>query len=799
LATAEPKRIIGQDSYCVFIVSIIKLKGDFYIIMKKSKRLFLSAVLAGTLLSFMGEGYVGAADTNLAADQTNIVAGKGATNNPYTDKQHGSVAIGENATTDTMAGKQEQWLALGQTNPDEYPGSIAIGENAYARTGSVQIGIHNYTGKMGNTTITADTNDEAKLVGVTTIGTNSYNKAAFGTLTGTYSVISGTFKGNNDLLNKFYGIQNFGANIVGSLNSIESEGFGMQSGIANSIVGTANRTSNSNGSLIFGAGNEITNSINSSYNLNMFQKYASAQELQEALRDSVRSSNSGGSTMAIGGGNKADWVQASQIIGANNTLQGSKNALSKYNLFIGNQEKGTSTTYVSAIGANNTFTNSAYDLVIGNNHNYDSSKYNVVFGSLSAASDTPVEASYIVVMGDNAQATANYAVAIGANSLASKVGAVALGANSVASIDKGQRGYDPNTDKASTNTSSTWKATAAAVSVGDTSKDITRQINGVAAGTLDTDAVNVAQLKQAVLKASGSQPQPTLSEGDNISIEKTGSAETGYNYKISAKLDGYATKDSDIKFGGDSGNTITTKLNEQLNIKGGVTDKTNLTDNNIGVVSDGKQLNVKLAKNIKDVDTITVNKSIKVGDKISITKNNIDMGNTAITNLQDGVNRSDAATYGQLKDLDETINNHIDNIDNRVDVLDGRINQVGAGAAALASLHPLDFNTNDKFEVAVGVGSYRGASAAAIGMFYHPTERIMFNLGSSLGNSSNMWNAGLSFKLGPKSRKDNTVPMAQQVAYLKNDTVIMQDQIQKLTLQNASLEAMVNKLLKEKK
>ena len=295
--------------------------------------------------------------------------------------QGGSIAIGKNAKIENMTGKQESLFALGQTtyhsgnfwgtlqipdNPENVAGSIAIGDNTYARTGSIMIGSHNYRGDIGDQSVdTSKTKDYGVNINATTLGTNSFNQGAFSTVSGAYSIISGQYDGS--VWTALYAGQNFGATITGSLNSIESAtSSSAYSGVANSIVGTANRTFNSNGSLIFGAGNEITNSITSISAPS--GNSTSAKDLADKLRASVKSSNSGGATLAIGGGNTADWTQLSQIIGVNNTLKGESGAISKFNMIDGYKNTVTKAEHVSVIGSENTVENSKSQTVIGDSN-----------------------------------------------------------------------------------------------------------------------------------------------------------------------------------------------------------------------------------------------------------------------------------------------------------------------------------------------------------------------------------------------------------------------------------------------
>jgi len=282
--------------------------------------------------------------------------------------QEGSIAIGKNAFVENMYGRQEKNFKFGQSNEKKWASSVAIGQNSYARSGSVMIGDHKYIGKLGD--VEVDGSDVQKVksrnvnINATTVGANSYNQGAFSSVTGTYSIISGKYNGSNW---SSYAGQNFGATITGSLNSIESAtSSSAYSGVANSIVGTANRTANSNGSLIFGAGNEITNSISSISAPSTGGD--SAQALQKSLMTAVKNSNSGGATLAIGGGNTADWTQLSQIIGVNNTLKGESGAISKFNMIDGYKNTVTKAEHVSVIGSENTVENSKSQTIIGDSN-----------------------------------------------------------------------------------------------------------------------------------------------------------------------------------------------------------------------------------------------------------------------------------------------------------------------------------------------------------------------------------------------------------------------------------------------
>ena len=437
--------------------------------------------------------------------------------------QEGSIAIGKNAFVENMWGTQDKIFRFGMHSTDPsrtdhlLPAGIAIGQNTYARSGSLMIGDHKYVGALGDTTVNSNTDDEKRklsvLVGATTVGLNSYSAGAFATTTGAYSIMTNAYDGNT---NQGSAAQNFGAVINGSFNSIESKTSGSSvSGIANAVVGTANRTHNANGTLVFGAGNEVTNSVDNIANPMSFLGINSPKELAEKLREDIRRNDSGGAVLAIGGGNKADYAYRSQLVGVGNTLEGTAAEKAAYNLLNGYRNTGTNVSGVTVIGTNRTISNA---------------KDTIVMGSSAGGITT----------------TASKAVILGSEANAEKDGGVALGADSVASVDKDIAGYDPSTKLASTNTSAAWKATHAAVSVGNGST-ATRQITGVAAGTNDTDAVNVAQLK-AIAGGTGSIHFVSVKGGNasSVNYNNDGAKETG---AIAIGANAEATANSAVAMG----------------------------------------------------------------------------------------------------------------------------------------------------------------------------------------------------------------------------------------------------------
>ena len=623
----------------LYYVFVYKWRGK---IMNKRKRL-LAILINGMLLSSLcvasaadvtaGAGNGIAYGTGSSANNTqDIAVGNKAKVENYVG-QNGSVAIGANAHVENMAGGAEAAVGMGQTSysgsfwssarvpadPSKVVGSVAIGNNTFARTGSTMIGSHNYRGAIGDTTIDTDNNGTrgASLnVYATTVGANSFSNGAFTTTTGTYNVISSSYTGGRFSTPT----QNFGATVNGAFNSIESTSGGSTAGVATAITGVANRVANSNGALVYGAGNEITNSSASFSTPG--EGATSAKDFADKLKTAVTSSNGAGATMAFGGGNKADYTLRTSLIGVNNTVTGVRGDQSKDNLALGVGNTATNVQHMTAIGSKNTVSDAKNTVIVGDNRTVTGANNTVIIGS-----------------SDNGTTTAVHdAVALGHNTDVSTEGGVALGSGSKATVAAGAVGYDILTNAPSTDTSSTWKSTASAVSVGDVANGVTRQITSVAAGTNDTDAVNVAQLKRL---------------HDMISVN-------AYN---------------------------------TVNVQGDV------------------------------------------------------------TNLKKDVSR-----------------------------LDKRVNKAVAGSAALAALHPLDFDPDAKWDFAAGYGHYHNGNAAALGAFYRPNEDVQLSVGSTLGNGETVVNAGLSVKVGAHSNVSRSrVAIGKEVLELKKTVALQNAQIQKLT------------------
>ena len=758
--------------------------------------------------------------TNGASAATgDIVVGKDANINNYAS-QGGSVAIGKNAKIENMAGGVEASFALGQTtysgnlfssarmpaDPTKVVGSVAIGDNTFARTGSTMIGSHNYKGDLGDTTVdTATTRTYALNAYATTVGANSFTNGAFATNTGTYNIISSGYTGG-----RFSNpAKNLGATINGSLNSIESKtANSTYSGVANSIVGTANRTFNSNGSLIMGAGNEITNSV-TYLSGTPDDGGNSAKELAEKLRTAVRDANGGGATMALGGGNKADYTLRTSMIGINNTVTGTNGAKSADNLVMGVGNTASNVQHLTAIGSKNTVSDANNTVIVGDNRKVTGANNSVIIGSSDAETTT----------------TVNDAVAIGHNTEVSAEGGVALGSKSKATVAAGAAGYDISTKAASTDTSSTWKATAAAVSVGDVANDVTRQITSVAAGTNDTDAVNVAQLKKVETKIStveaDAKKHTTVVAGDNTTVTPGTNANGGAEYKVAVNKDlvemssanfGKATddvraridKDSARFFNGSENIGVTPKgiqientdTLEQANFTkygmyasegsktvyyttNGISAGDQIINNVKAGVADTDAVNVSQLKRVQDqIAASTQVTTVTAGDHIKVTPTV--NGNTHDYKVSLADDIADQITNNTTNISKNT--NDIKNIKGDLSKIDKRVDKSVAGAAALAALHPLDFDPDAKWDFAAGYGHYRSGNAAALGAFYRPNEDVQLSVGSTVGSDETVFNAGLSVKVGAHSNVSRSrVAIGKEVLALKKTVAEQNAQIQKLT------------------
>lgn len=760
-----------------------------------------------------------------------------------------NIAIGKNAKVYLGGGTQESMLSFGEdvayTNfglmniqsndaaKRNLPSGIAVGANTFARTASIQIGDH--TLEKNKIAIGDTTADKLRQLGVaaTTVGTNSYTGGGFATTIGSYNVQSSPYAASGDIWDTLSNAtKNSFATVIGTLNSNESMTGTSSSGVANFLGGVANKVTNSNGAVVIGAGNTVKESSNYIDASGYTGHPDSVTALQQSFIDGLQN-YSGGATLVLGGGNQAEYTQASQLIGVNNTLKGTSSSISQYNALNGykNTAENVTQTYITGLG--NTVSNSQSDVVIGDYHTLSGGGNNVVIGSMEAQdlqeektvnrvsypiTKVPVKAhqsdiSDTVMIGHNADVTVN--------------GGVALGANSVASTDKGVAGYDLSTGAASTETSVAWKSTAAAVSVGDVDHEVTRQITGVAAGLNDTDAVNVAQLKKAAAAAT-----TTVATTDrNLTVAETPSGSHNYQVGLSKDLTGMES----AEFGADAAKTTISaggvtivKDSTTVSLKSNGLDNGGQTIKNVAAgENDTDAVNLSQLKNSVtkvepasqgyiDITTRKENASTNTGATIYSVGLSVD-AETAITNANhyltaDGINAqnqkitnvapgtisatsTDAVNGSQLYQTNQAVQQNSDDISklyNRSAELNRKIHRAGAHAAALAALHPLDFDENHRVSASLGLGQYHSSGAAALGIFVRPTENFMVSLGGSIASGSDlMGNLGMHYRFGGDSVRVNKTELTQQVSTL---TAENRDLSAKLASSNSKLEAATSKI-----
>ncbi len=585
---------------------------------------------------------------------------------------------------------------------------------------------------------------------------------------GTASAVTGAFSrvdGNG--INGFNsGFQGATSSVYGTFNVVGAKSGVDFDGVANSIIGVANKTENANASLIFGAGNKVTNSYRPVNGFaagplsNALQKAISTGDTDDminALGDLVK--DSGGSVLAIGGANIADYAQLSKLVGVGNKLTGTDGHESKYNMIDGYLNIGKNINHVSVIGSENTVEDTDDALVLGNKRKLSGAGGSIILGS----GDNPIttNVSDVVSIGHNANVTA--------------AGGVALGSSSVASVDKGVIGYDASGTDHSNDTTGVWKSTAAAVSVGKeatpTSAAVTRQITNVAAGTQDTDAVNVAQLKKAV--AGAADGNDTLVSGSN-------------GLSLSGKTLSMSVKDT-------AGNEVT-----------GSVDLSSVADGNDKLVSDNNALSLngnKLSMSVKD----TAGNEVKGSVDLSAIAGQIDTNTTyTMSGTQNADNTTTITLKGSdgkenkvtvaTKDTKNTVkageNVTLDTIANTFGGTEYTVNVKADGKVENGNTKIVSGNTVYHETHVKNDGNYV-KKENTVGLFYRPNERTMMSLGWTMGDDRNMINAGVSVKLGRGDvyTRYSKVEMANRIEAQNKRINDMESELEELKAQIAALAA----------
>ena len=579
-------------------------------------------------------------------------------------------------------------------------------------------------------------NDGAKAKGSIVLGVRSSSEG-----------INGVVVGND---NKLTGIKNDQNNsvVIGTGLNVD--------GVHNIVIGTNYENYDQKETKVKGEHNTVIGNGN-------LVGYTAVKDPDDATKWKYTEVSTSGSdvNVVVGSCNTANG--SSVAVGTSLEVENLGRAFGSGNKVIGSDNGGGQ--WGLALGSNNTVKGEmAVSVGTGTNASGD---YTVSIGS-----DAKTNASNSIAMGYKAETVKGWSAAIGSgaktegtastavggfNALATVDYGAAFGSFSVAQRASGVAGYLANGQK-----TIAWQSNLGAFSVGDDVKGFSRQITGVAAGSKDSDAVNVAQLK-AIEKKIGTNGKDGKSAYDIWLETQTDKTKTKQDFLDSLKgKDGKDGTGADIDIAGDTESGVSVTPN---------TDNAGKKTYTIG-------LSTKIKAGEVTIDGTKDKEHVTVGD----VQINGEKGKGTITGLSntkwDGqrIVSGRAATEDQLQQATKTIQHHMAEMGQRVDC-------VGAKSAALAALHPLDYDADDKWDFSAAVGNYNGASSVALGAFYRPNERTMISMGGTVGGEDNMVNLGVSFKTG--SGVDGQVytsrtAMAKEIKALKEKDAQREEQLRKL-------------------
>lgn len=742
------------------------------------------------------------ASTTMAAGVNNTVdpnaAGYGAESygksNTITATGTSSFAVG---FKNTVSGANS--LVYGHNNKATGANSFAGGENSEAKgysslaIGSSAQALSDYTFAIGSQARTNGNNTVAVGNGSYASNTNALAVGYDTKASGKDSLAVGSFVKSNSDNNVAIG-NNITTNDKDSI------------GIGSSV------TTNSNNSV--GIGSMVTTNKDRSIAIGNgvatdFNTVGIGNGVETKVKDTIAIGNgvisNGESSVAIGNAIHADGIGTVNV-GTNVSAKGVSSIVVGRDTTV----SGDDTTVV---GANNGTVGADQSVVVGyNNKVLDNSKEQLIFG---VNSQTKGQGS--VVVGSHASATEIDALALGNNTIADVQNGVAIGTNSVTESPVGTSKMDDNTNDIRFKNIEKFAGSVpdSVVSFGTNGragaggvKEYTRQLQNLAAGRVSatsTDGINGSQLYDVALEA---QKHNTLVDGTNTTVTSQDNAYGRKEYKVNVNKD-LVDMDS-VNFGK-------------------VTDPKHSVTNKDGMITFDGDKDTKYTANgmaIEDrnnLDAASYNLDGMVADSngkhVEFTTNGINAGDQIINNVKDGVADTDAVNVSQLKavqsnvsnntsrinDLGQKVNTNANNIraikhtildhegritvlEGNVQALDNKINttanntlnqsksytdsqaaKVGANAAALSALHPLDFNADEKWQFSVGFGNYKGKNATALGAFYQPNENVLLSVGTTLGTGENMINAGATVRFGSHSSMttNKQVAVAKEVQDLK--------------------------------
>lgn len=774
-----------------------------------------------------GAGSQALADNSTAIGSNSVIdvtSEGGATlgnNTAIGSNSDGAIAIGgdpdtndEETTAATVGNNATNAIAMGTnaTVNDNGQNSIAIGNGATISensTASIAMGLNAQVDTAGNNAIAIGSSAHAGGVGGIAIGKKA---GTIGATTGAVAIGINAQAASNSIV--------MGQNAIADAAQTVAIGYGAKShsGYGAAIGAFAEVGSNSYG-LALGGYSRVGNSAMKSIAIGTSGR--GYTEGRTEVKDGASYSIAMGGKTTVG-------ENAEQSV-----------AIGGYQAIVGDNAK-----YSTAIGTfSDIAANVEYGTAVGYNTNVDANCGTALGNGASANGEwsTALGAStnakqQATAVGSNAHALAGNSVAVGVNSSVAEGAdsSVALGTSS--KVEEGDAFTTTDLEdfkkKLGDTYNAAWNITSAdgtlgVVSVGAKGKE--RRLVNVARGRIDadsTDAVNGSQLyglasdlNEKFAYLDDKINNISITGDDNINVSKPadgeGGTETPGTGSTSPSFD--ITMSDNPQFGGHADDGQGHAANGSVTVVGTGTDGTAhkvVVDGATGTVSGlsntewdwnkyGKpaeeggyagSTNAATESQLQGALEGTVQYDRDENGNVDKTNVTLNKGGDSVTihNVAAGTADTDAVNVSQLNQAWDQINNNttaITNIGNKVGELDSRIDEVGAGAAALAALHPLDFDPDDKWDFSAGYGNYRGENAVAIGAFYRPNEDTMFSVGGTVGNGDNMVNAGVSFKLGQGNNVSTSrVAMAKEIKSMR-DIVAKQDaQIQKLT-------AMVNALV----
>ena len=752
-------------------------------------------LLTAAVLASLGVGSVYAQGSNIGYNNTSngtygMVIGS---NNTAEAGATSSFVLGDGNTV-----KKANSFAFGQGNVSDGENSIVGGDKAKAigrdtiAFGSSAQALTDYTIAVGS---------QARANGENTIafGNGSYasnmNATSIGRSTAATGIASTAVGYGNKAKNDYataMGYQNvatgdqssaFGSdNEVTAANAVVVGNHSVASGTQSFVGGFKSKATNDSAVAV---GNQATASANHSLAIGTLAEANKGDSVaigHSAIASGELSTAIGSNAEAKDANTIAIGVQ-SKVAGTSSIGIGRDNNITGHDTTVVGANNGT-ISYDAATGAvitDHTITADQSAVFGYNNVVQDNSKEQLIFGSNSTT-----KGQGATVVGSHAAATAIDALALGNNTVADQANSVAIGSNSVTELQVGTSNIKDNaSDIRFSNSSYAGSTPDSVVSFGTNGRagaggvtSYTRQLQNLAAGRVSatsTDGINGSQLYDVALEA---QKYNTMANGTNTTVTSTDNTFGRKEFKVNVNKD--LMDMNSVNFG-----SVTDPKHSVTNKDGMITfdgDKdTKYTANGMAIED---RNNLDTAK--YDIDGMIADSN---GKHVEFTTTNISAGDQQIHNVTAGTLGTDAVNVNQLNSAVNNISNHYDALQNKVNKNHNETKRGIAGTAALAALHPLDFDPDHKLDVMAGYGHFHNANSVALGMTYRPNEDLMFTVGSTVGNGDTVVNAGISYKVGAKSDVSRSkVSVAKDVADMKRE-------MEAIKAQNAKITAILNAVL----